>query len=282
MDVFARTYGVELLCQGNPVLPSDQLLEQVQRWCPGAGPLGDKHGPDALTLIHPAHIVRFTDGSIPAQTFIAVAKPGVEADKLEHALQQSWDFESAREVVNRCSAAVLVTDLMSSQLEYQERLQLLQSTLRAVLEVVPCDAIHWQPSARIVDPTAWKRTFDAGDPAQLFFAGAVNVRMFNVSSPHDVGQREFVMDTLGLGALGLVDLQCHFRRLSPPDVARCLYNTAWYLYCNGDIIEDGNTVEGMVPGSRWRCQHEESLVEPKRIVLDVEPGDGCAAGGRAG
>ena len=141
-----------------------------------------------------------------------------------------------------------------------------------------CNAIVWQPTARVVDPAAWCAAFDAGDPAQRFFAGAVNVRLFNVQAQ----ERESVMDTLGLGALGLPDLQCHFRGLDPQKMARVLYNTAWYVFANGDVIEDGNTVGGISAGSRWKCQHEDSLVGPDRMVLDLDPGAPYAAGNRAG
>jgi hypothetical protein len=88
------------------------------------------------------------------------------------------------------------------------------------------------------------------------------------------------MDTLGLGALGLPDLQCRFCLLEPRAVARALYNTAWYLFTEGDVIQDGHTVEGGAPGSRWRCRHEDSLVGPERVVLDLNPGPPYAAGNR--
>jgi hypothetical protein len=104
--------------------------------------------------------------------------------------------------------------------------------------------------------------------------------MFNVSNP-DAESGDIVMDTLGLGALGLPDLQCHYRALSPEEVARCLYNTAWYIFSNGDVIENGHTVEGITPGTRWRCQHEDALVGPDRVVLDLNPGMPYAAGNRS-
>jgi hypothetical protein len=87
------------------------------------------------------------------------------------------------------------------------------------------------------------------------------------------------MDTLGLAALGLPDLQCHFHGLEVNEVAGLLYNTAWYVFENGDVIEDGQTVDG-VDGHRWRCQHEVALVPPEREVLDINPGPRYAAGPR--
>ena len=88
------------------------------------------------------------------------------------------------------------------------------------------------------------------------------------------------MDTLGLAALGLPDLQCHFRDLIPGEVAALLKNAGYYIFENGDVIENGHTLEGITAGSRWRCQHEESMLKPSRVVLDLDPGPTHAAGNR--
>ena len=88
------------------------------------------------------------------------------------------------------------------------------------------------------------------------------------------------MDTRGLAEIGLHDLQCHFRELNPTDVGRVLFNTAVYIFKNGPVIESGQTVAGIQPNSRWRCQFENSLLEPKREVLDLNPGKPHAAGKR--
>lgn len=90
-----------------------------------------------------------------------------------------------------------------------------------------------------------------------------------------------LMDTLGLAALGLPDLQCHFRSLTPNEVALLLYSLASYVFEHGDVIANGHTVEGIAAGSRWRCRHEVSLVPPEREVIDIDPGDPFAAGSRA-
>src|SRR5258706_439837 len=124
----------------------------------------------------------------------------------------SYGFAQTYGVERLCVAAatsaVLVTDFMSGGLEYHERLDLFQRALLGVLSVVPCLAVHWQPSQQVIDPSAYRAASEK-PPADLFFAGALNVRLFNIeNSPGD-----FVMDTLGLAALGLPDLQCHFRRL---------------------------------------------------------------------
>ncbi len=279
-DVFARTYGVELLCRAVPSIAKPTLLRHLQALCPGVEPLDPESS--LLGFVHPGHPVQLADARIAAQTFVAVSEKPLEASAFGAALDQTWDFEGARGAVAGSEAAVLVTDLMSSGLDHRERLGLFQRALRAVLASCEVSAIHWQRSGRIVDPAAWSKTFDGGDPAQLFMAGAMNVRMFNVQQSSGSRTGEVVMDTLGLGAFGLPDLQCHYRNLPPAEVARVLYNTSWYIFSEGDVIADGHTVQGAGPGSKWRCQHEDALVDPPRVVLDLDPGPPHAAGGRAG
>ena len=83
-----------------------------------------------------------------------------------------------------------------------------------------------------------------------------------------------------MGALGLTDLQNHYHNLVPGEVAAMMYNIAAYLLENGDIIEDGNTVQGLKPEDDWHCRHEMSLIPPERPVLDINPGPPFAAGNR--
>lgn len=75
----------------------------------------------------------------------------------------------------------------------------------------------------------------------------------------------------------------HFRRSSQQniEVSRVLHNTAYYVFENGDTIEDGHTVAGHTRWSKWRCQHELALAEPRREVIDLNPDKDLAAGGRA-
>ena len=53
-----------------------------------------------------------------------------------------------------------------------------------------------------------------------------------------------VLDTLGLHVFGLPDLQCHFRGREPGKIAGLLYATATYVFDEGDVILDGNTISG--------------------------------------
>jgi hypothetical protein len=58
------------------------------------------------------------------------------------------------------------------------------------------------------------------------------------------------------------------------------FKGAVYLFEKGPVIESGQTVAGTEPDSKWRCQYENSLLEPNRGVLDLDPGELYAAGKR--
>ncbi len=273
---FAQTYGVELLCETPPTPWLQELLGAIQGHCPAAEPLDKSGKGSVLAFVHPDHPVVLKGGTVHAQTCLfPTGKPFQVTDALSGDLGQSWGFPEAREVVGRCRHSVLVTDLMSSPLDYKERIGLFQGVLAGVLEVVPALAVHWRPTGQFIDPRRYLEAYREGGSSR-FLAGSLNVRFYNISnSPGDM-----MMDTLGLAALGLPDLQCHFRDLEPGRVASLLSNTSYYIFDRGDVIEDGHTVEGLPDGSRWQCQHEVSLLQPPRVVLDLDPGPPHAAGGR--
>lgn len=272
---FRPTYGVELLYVNRPDVTKSVFLSALRRHCPSATALDGDPGGGLLAFFHPDHLVGYSDGRVPTQIFIAATEQPPHGGQIEAALQQSWSFPEARRVVAACTTSLLVTDLMSSGLPYRERLDLFTSALLGILEAAPPNAIHWQPTQRIVDPGAYVRAA-AESQVQRLFAGPVNVRFFNITGTDG----DMLMDTLGLAALGLPDLQCHFRNLDPGAVARFLYNTALYVFENGDVIADGHTVEGIEPGSKWRCRHEDALVAPPREVIDLDTQDPNAAGTR--
>jgi len=273
---FAPTYGVELLCQRSLAIDRNNLLRALRKRCPRVEFLDKSESSKLLAFAHPDRPVHFEKGSVPAQTVIIPADaPFKITESVTAAIEQSWDFPLARATVEGCRAAVLVSDFLSRLLDYRERFTLFQNVLAGVLEIIPALAINWQPTQRIVDPQRYLKAHAVGGSA-LFFASAINVRIYSISnSPGDQ-----IMDTLGLAALGLPDLQCHFRGRDTGQLARLLYNTAYYVFEQGDMIKNGHTVEGLPPGSRWRCCREESILQPTRVVLDLDPGPPHAAGGR--
>jgi hypothetical protein len=275
--MFANTYGVELLCEGLPQFSKRLLFENLKKRCPAVEPLDGSLDSDLFSFVHPDHLIEYSGSEIPAQTFIAVSDKEPDMEKLNPAIEQSWGFSGATEQIQRCTTSILVTDFLTRGLEYKTRLALFQKVLTSTLELIPCLAIHWQPTQQILEPLTYLDTVSSEIYPNLQ-AGALNVRLFRIINEESQG--DVVMDTLGLAALGLPDLQCHFRNLDVQAVAGMLYNTGLYLFENGDVIADGHTVAGMDRNDKWVCQHEDSLVAPDRVVLDINPGYPYAAGNR--
>lgn len=269
-EVTGTTYGVELLFEvardpGDPALASALSVALPRAHVEG--------GKSLCTIFHEDVRVRFQDGDMPAQTVILPTEVVPEIARLEPALQQTRDWPEARDVASKARCQWLVTDMMTGPLEQGPRLAVFQRTLAHVVEATKPLAIHWAPANKLVEPERLVRALKGGDELELLLL-ALNVRLFNVGNRPG----EMVMDTVGLAALGLVDLQVHFHRLDPNDVARHLFNCAKYVFDAGDVIQDGHTLQGLDPSQKWRCQHEASLVGPARIVLDLDPGPPFAAG----
>lgn len=180
---------------------------------------------------------------------------------------QFWDCPEKDTFMPRCNYSILCSNLMAAGLPRLEQYGIMWRYAQAMLKLFPdCIGIYWPHSQKLLSR---KRMSEPGwNSENLYFLdGGLNVRFFNISGTDG----EMVFDTMGLVSIGLPDLQVHCKNLEPNDVVMFLRNLAAYLYQEGDIIEDGNTVEG-IDGGKWRCQREASLILPERPVLDIHAG----------
>lgn len=191
----------------------------------------------------------------------------VEARDYAEAARQSWRFAEAPRAIAGCRHAVRVEDARGPSLPPRRRLSRFLRVLSGVLEKVPCQAIYWEPSRQIVDPRRFTEAFETGE-IEAFLCGPLNLRLFRV----DGTDGEMLMDTLGLGALGLYDLQCRFRGLDPKAVAAVLYNTAVGILEKEDGLAKGETVPGADPGTRWSWRRRTARADPRRQVIDLDSG----------
>jgi hypothetical protein len=270
-------YSVDLLCEAPVTVDHSSLLSSLRAKCPGVDPLSRQPKEGLYAFVQTEHPVEFKDGKMPAQLLIMPGDRGNDSVSIEEAVQQSWGQKDAGTLVASAPHKVFVSDMMASGLPYKERLGIFLDALEAILDVIPSRAIHWRPSQQIVLPG----TFLDGrreEGSRFIFSGPLNVRFYNVSSGEVAGEK--LVDTMGLAALGLPDIQCHFHDLDVDAVVSSLYNVGLYIFENGDVIDDGHTVPGLGADERWSCQHEDALAPPKRAVLDLNPGPRFAAGGR--
>jgi hypothetical protein len=227
----------------------------------------------AFLIFHRQHTVKYSDGEVPAQTAIFATDEAPKLEAYEQDIQQSWRCREAEELLRGSKEACLVTEMMARPLPPQERVLLFHGVLQAVIEVTSPDALVFKHSQQVVAPADYLADCLQGP---MLRPGSLNVRFFNITN----SDGDMVMDTRGLDEIGLHDLQGHFCHLDPKEVSRVLYNTALYIFEKGPVIESGQTVAGIHPDSKWRCQFENSLLEPKREVLDLNPGKPNAAGKR--
>ena len=117
------------------------------------------------------------------------------------------------------------------------------------------------------------------DGDDRFIYWGVNVRFFNIEGTSDA-----VVDTLGLYAIGLTDVQYHFHGLDLNAVVNHAYNVASYIFENDVPVKDGETIDGIFENGidrsvQWPCHYEMSLIQPRREVMDICPGE-FASGNR--
>ncbi|MDO5099355.1 MAG: DUF4261 domain-containing protein [Corynebacterium sp.] len=150
------------------------------------------------------------------------------------------------------------------------RLEVYAAAIRGVIRSLRPDVVRIAHSGDVYFGAEMLQLLEDArfQPAQL----AVNIRSFNVAGK---GQNEFLMDSLGAYLFDLPDVQVHAHTVDQDEVADLVFSIVHYLLDRGDVFNDGDTIgaEG------YKVQHEMSLVQPPREVIDVHFGE-FAAGSR--
>lgn len=276
---FATVMMVEFLYDQMPELHRDKLLSVLEKhtgtlkfseegkeipspFAMDFSGSGEDNTPPQV-FFHMDHKISFEDGIVPVQSVIHAPHPIRDFKRFDTALQQSWHWPEARQTVNSCTYSIRVHDLFATGLPYKERFELILGLVMAMIKAAPCKAIYWHTSDKLVDPTAYLEALELDE--KLY--GAVNLRLYNAG---DTDPKEMIMDTLGLSALGIPDVQCHFSEMDPTEIARNLLVISKYLYDQGDIVKNGETI-GTSGNKGYLCEHQQSLVVPSRYVLDLSP-----------
>lgn len=235
--------------------------------------------PDGTVIFHHTrHIRQYTDGAVSAQTAFLGPGERQDPDRYTNIVHQSWSLDDAAERINKCTHTRVVTEMMASPFDPDIRVDLFHGVLQAIVEQTNPHVIVFHHSEQAIAPGDYLQSCEYPSIERL---GAVNTRFYIVDKQGpDAESDDMIMDTRGLEEIGLHDIQCHFRDLDPNEVSRVLYSTAMYVFENGPVIESGQTITGADPGSMWQCQFEESLLEPRRTVLDLHAGALHAAGER--
>lgn len=268
MKDFANVYYIKLLLKEPVEIRNDKILELLLQRFNNVDTVVEQNGMYSYALTD--HKVTYKDEiKVPSQLLITQPIVFDKTTLSDMVLQQCWTCEDVDALLKSCQYEIMFSDFMAGGLPLRKRCEILAAFADIMMEIYPeAIAMYWPHAGKIVPRAAWISS-GWSDPALHFLDGGVNVRLFNIMDSQDK-----VVDTTGFTALGLCDLQCHFHDLDVNFVVRYLYNFASYLYTSGkDVIRDGDTMDGRTAQERWRCQHEDALILPKRVVIDVNPGE---------
>ncbi len=191
---------------------------------------------------------------------------------------QFWMMPNAEDVLQKCRYKLLISDFMAAGLDYKSRSALLADWLETAVSLFPTCIAIWIPSSGKLLHAA-EITDNPYEGASRFLQFGLNIRYFTIH-----GTEDSLIDSLGLFALGLPDVQYHFHTLDPNDVSSHAFSFAAYLFEEDVPVSDGETIAGllngeMAPDVYWPCRLELALIQPSREVIDVRPGE-YAAGER--
>ena len=188
------------------------------------------------------HIAEFKDGKCPVQLMV------MKCDKFKgkgfdaFLMSQMWDCQEDRERIFReCKYQVVATDMLAATLPALERANLDADFLEALAELYPtCEAFYFQNCGKLFLAED-VRSHQIEGPDRFIRFG-VNVRFFNIE-----GTEDMLIDTVGMSTLFLPDLQYHFHGMDPNWVVNHAYNVASYILEHDNPIQDGETIDVMMP-----------------------------------
>jgi hypothetical protein len=248
----------KLLFKNKPVIDSAAVLDLFRQTYPSAEIAGEG---DTVLFAIPEIKIELSDATIPAQcSILGIGQANVLP---EEALQQNWHWQDAATITAECRYELFVNDFMTRTLDYKTRQELFTAFLIAVVKATQPDVVYSLPAKKLIP---FSMLLDSWEKQLALLDILINVRLYNVSNSAD---GELIMDTIGLNAFGLPDLEIRFVNDNPTEVANLLWNYAYYIFDKGDIIEDGNTVQGIQPDTILTCQHAASLLPPGRQVISI-------------
>ncbi|MEV4139648.1 DUF4261 domain-containing protein [Dactylosporangium sp. NPDC049742] len=188
----------------------------------------------------------------PIRLLVSFGRPAVWQGRRDLTHTRGW--AEAAEVLAGVTRTVTVTEIFGTSFAPADRVRAFTAVVRTLADDTAPVAVWW-PSSRLATPPGAEAS------------GVVNVRH------HDVTGR-YVLDTLGLGPLGLPDLQCVCGALPPEALTAYLAATASSMI-DGRGLKAGDVVPGLTPHQRWKVEAGPAFAAPDRPVLTITP-DGAA------
>lgn len=194
---------------------------------------------------------------------------------LTRAGQQCWSWSDGKSIVSQHNAFIRIrlsyifgagrdASVMPKGCDPQKELAFISDIALALLRH-PQALCYFNPSGEVLKSTAsLKETLEYHRSHDLPPLSAwVNVRLFNI----DEGWT--LMDSVGNWQLDIPDLEVAFPKgfLDPQDVDYFIRNATLYILKNGQVIKNGDTMDGPSDCKlqAWTC--ESGLSDPPREVL---------------
>ncbi|KRB57997.1 DUF4261 domain-containing protein [Flavobacterium sp. Root186] len=264
LENYPEMLNCKLLFVDEPKIDADEILIELKKHFNQVENISQDK---SFIFQFPEFKIELEDATIPAQCLIAVPddnKFNIEIP--DAAFQQNWNWEEAKQIAENCNYEILITDFMSRNLPYKERVNLYMTFLAVVTKITQPNAVYSFHGEKIIDPEQLIENWESGQKPILDVL--CNVRLYNIS---DSENNELIMDSVGLHSFGLADFQIKFSEFEANDIANLLWNYVYYVFEYGDVIENGNTLEGIESGSKWKCERQIAAISPERVVINVLP-----------
>ncbi len=255
-----EAYAADILYVETPLITGDELQEALQDRI-GAVEAEPVDTPGAFHFQFPDLADPSREGGRPVGCSIERGDGPLEEDEIVRALRQTRDWKDAGNAAHAHEARLVVSDRRAAGLAYKNRLRIFQDVVAAVSACATPTAILWRASGKLVNPLVMTRSPKAGEKRDALL-GAVAVRRL---PPPDKGAK-MTLDTLGLAAVGLPDLEVTVRLEDPAKTEAFLLSIARYVFDLGDVMPDGRVVKGPT-GDRWIIKRTRASHVPSREVL---------------
>ncbi len=192
-----------------------------------------------------------------------VQRAELDGCKLGPAVEHCRDWQEDSIEVDTAGLSVNIVSVDPSPVP---KLRLLMDVLYALIEIVEPSALYWPSSECLTDPARMRAEHEDMPDEQWLLraasAGAVNLWSF----PLD-GSTKLLLDTLGMAAFQLPDLETITDAQDPQDTALFLLANAACML-GGDVPEEGGYLDAPV-GARWVCGQRQSSHGPDRDVIHL-------------
>lgn len=281
-DYITRPGGVfvcRLLMRDKCEMPSPEKMTEVMS--KHLGNVDSEVGKSGFTSFAALdYMAEFSDRKAPVMLSVSGCEPFDNSRIDDFKRSQMWDCREDRErILSECGYCVIINDLLGGAFKDSKRgANMLADFIEAAVELFPtCEALYMENTGKLIKADVVRSGRYEG--LDRYIGYFVNVRFFNIE-----GTQDSVIDTLGLSLLYIEDLQYHFHTVNPDLVVNHAYNFTSYILKNDKNIKDSDTIDGITDGKldpnvRWLCRREVSLVQPERMVIDVNMKE-YAAGNR--